>query len=105
MAKRKMYTFSENRHSRQGITSTVLGGLSLLLFAVLTYVSWWNYGEGGIYLGSIGLFGVLFAVCGLVKGLWSFREKHMIYTFSKAGSILSSVALVVWIFVILLGVS
>ena len=105
MAKRKMYTFSENRHAKQGITSTVLGGLSLLILAVLVYVSWWFYGAGGAYLGSIGLLGVLFAICGLVKGLLSFREKHMIYTFSKVGSILSSVALVVWIFVILLGVS
>ena len=25
MAKKKMYTFSERRHSRKGITSTVLG--------------------------------------------------------------------------------
>lgn len=105
MAKRKMYTFSENRHSRQGITSTVLGGLSLLFFVVLTYISWWCYGEGGAYLGSLGLVGIVFAICGLVKGLLSFREKHIIYTFSKAGSILSSVALVVWIFVVLLGVS
>ena len=41
----------------------------------------------------------------LVSGLTSFREKHILYTFSKAGSIVSSVALVLWIFVILLGVS
>ena len=42
-------------------------------------------------------------ICGLVSGLTSFREKHILYTFSKAGSIVSSVALVLWIFVILLG--
>ena len=105
MAKRKMYTFSEKRHARQGITSTVLGGLSLLIFIVLVYISWWFYGEGGIYLGAAGVAGIVFAICGLVKGLMSFREKHMLYTFSKTGSILSSVALVVWIFVVLLGVS
>lgn len=105
MARRKMYTFSEKRHSRQGIVSTVLGGLSLLIFVVLVYVSWWFYGEGGIYLGSIGILGILFAVSGLIKGLGSFREKHIMHTFSKAGSIISSVAFVIWIFVILLGVS
>lgn len=105
MAKKKMYTFSDNRHSRGGITSTVLGGLSLVIFLVLAYVSYWFYGEGGAYLGALGFTGAVFSVCGLISGLLSFREKHMIYTFSKTGSILSSVALVIWIFVILLGVS
>lgn len=105
MAKKKMYTFSEHRHSRGGITSTVLGGLSLLIFLALAYVSYWFYGEGGPILGSLGFTGIVFSICGLVSGLTSFREKHIIYTFSKAGSILSSVALVLWIFVILLGVS
>ena len=94
MAKKKMYTFSERRHSRKGITSTVL-----------TYFAWWSYGEGGAILGSLGVTGIVFALCGLVSGLTSFREKHILYTFSKAGSIVSSVALVLWIFVILLGVS
>lgn len=66
---------------------------------------WWSYGEGGAILGSLGVTGIVFALCGLVSGLTSFREKHILYTFSKAGSIVSSVALVLWIFVILLGVS
>ena len=99
MAKKKMYTFSERRHSRKGITSTVLGSISVVIFIALTYFAWWSYGEGGAILGCV------FALCGLVSGLTSFREKHILYTFSKAGSIVSSVALVLWIFVILLGVS
>ena len=105
MAKKKMYTFSENRHSKQGITATVLGGLSLILFVVLVYIAYWFYGEGGAYLGSLGFTGMVMAIFGVVNGLMSFREKHIIYTFSKVGSILSSVALVIWIFVVLLGVS
>ena len=104
MAKKKMYTFSERRHSRKGITSTVLGSISVVIFIALTYFAW-SYGEGGAILGSLGVTGIVFALCGLVSGLTSFREKHILYTFSKAGSIVSSVALVLWIFVILLGVS
>ena len=34
MAKKKMYTFSERRHSRKGITSTVLGSISVVIFIV-----------------------------------------------------------------------
>lgn len=105
MAKRKMYTFSEKRHSKQGVTSTVLGSISLLLFLILAYAAYWMYGEGGPVIGALGFTGLVFAVCGLVKGLLSFREKHILHTFSKAGSMISSVAFVVWIFVILIGVS
>ena len=75
MAKKKMYTFSEHRHSRKGITSTILGGISLVLFVVLAYIAWWSYGEGGPILGSLGFTGIIFAICGLVSGLSSFREK------------------------------
>ena len=71
----------------------------------LTEEKLWSYGEGGPILGSLGFTGIIFAICGLVSGLSSFREKHILYTFSKAGSIISSVALVLWIFVVLLGVS
>lgn len=39
MAKKKMYTFSEHRHSRKGISSTILGGISLALFVVLAYIA------------------------------------------------------------------
>ncbi len=105
MAKKKMYTFSEKRQSRQGITSAVMGGLSLVIFAVLVYVSYWNYGEGGIYLGAFGLVGAFLSVTGLINGLLSFKEKHILHTSSKAGSILSSIALVVWMSVVLIGVS
>ena len=40
MAKKKMYTFSERRHSRKGITSTVLGSISVVIFIALTYFAW-----------------------------------------------------------------
>lgn len=74
MAKKKMYTFSERRHSRKGITSTVLGSISVVIFIALTYFAWWSYGEGGAILGSLGVTGIVFALCGLVSGLTSFRE-------------------------------
>lgn len=62
MAKKKMYTFSERRHSRKGITSTVLGSISVVIFIALTYFAWWSYGEGGAILGSLGVTGIVFAL-------------------------------------------
>ena len=100
MSKKKTYTFSENRQAQGGITSTVLGILSLLILLV-----WYEKGNGGLYLGSFGFTSAVLSVCGLVTGLLSFRDKHLLHSFSKAGSILNAFLLVIWIFIILIGVS
>lgn len=104
MAKRKMYSFEETRHSQRGITSTVLGIVALLVFLILIYVAAYYEGNGGAYLGSIGIAAMILTIYGLVCGLRSFQEKNKIYTFSKIGSILNGVLIAGWIGLILLGV-
>ena len=66
MAKKKMYTFSERRHSRKGITSTVLGSISVVIFIALTYFAWWSYGEGGAITRILRSYGNRF--CSLRPG-------------------------------------
>ena len=105
MSKKKTYTFSENRQTQGGITSTVLGILSLLILLVMGWLAWYEKGNGGLYLGSFGFTSAVLSVCGLVTGLLSFRDKHLLHSFSKAGSILNAFLLVIWIFIILIGVS
>jgi len=105
MAKKRMYSFTEKKHSQKGITSTVLGGLSFLLLCVLVYSSFFAKGNGGIYLGTIGFTAIVMTIVGLVYGLTSFRERDVFYLFSKIGSILSGVMLAIWIFIILIGFS
>lgn len=105
MAKKKMYSFTEKKHSQRGITSTVLGTLSLILFCVLSYIAFFMEGQGGPYLGAIGMSAFFLAAAGFIVGMLSFREKHILHFFSKLGSILNAAILVVWIFVILIGIS
>lgn len=104
MAKKRMYSFAEKKHSQRGLVSSILGGISLLIFLVLSYLAFYLGGEGGAYLGSIGLTGVIFAITGFILGLLSFRESNILYFFSKLGSILNGCVLAVWIFVILIGI-
>lgn len=105
MAKKKTYTFSENRQAKSGITSMVLGVLALLILLVMGWIAWYERGNGGMYIGAFGFTSLVMSFSGMIVGLLSFREKHVHHTFSKAGSILNAVVLVFWIFVILLGVS
>lgn len=105
MAKKRMYSFAEKRHSQKGILSTVLGGLSFLILCVLMYISFFSAGNGGVWLGAVGMTAIVLAALGLVSGLMSFRERDVFYFFSKTGSILSGVMLAIWIFFYLIGVS
>ncbi len=104
MVKKRMYSFAEKKHSQRGLVSSVFGGISLVIFLALAYVAYYMNGQGGAYLGSIGLTGVLFSLMGLFLGLLSFGEENTFHFFSKLGSILNGCVLAVWIFVILIGV-
>lgn len=104
MARKRMYSFAEKKHSKRGITSTVMGILSLVILLVLAYLAFAMGGSGGAYLGSIGLLSVVFSIAGFAYGLSSFRERDVYYTFSKIGSIMNSILLAGWIFIILIGI-
>lgn len=104
MAKRRMYSFAEEKHSGKGILSSVLGMLSLIIFGTLAWLAWYLDGQGGAYLGSIGFTGMVFAVCGVVFGLMGFNENNVRYFFPKLGSVLNGIMLALWVFVVLLGI-
>ena len=103
MAKKRMYSFAEKKHSQRGLVSTILGGLSLVIFGALAYLAYYLDGEGGAYMGTIGLTGAVFSVMVLILGVVSFGEHDTHLLFPKIGSILNGCVLAIWIFVILIG--
>ena len=103
MAKKRMYSFAKEKHSGKGILSTILGTLSLVIFAVLAWLAYYLDGQGGVYLGSIGLLGMVFAVSSVVFGLMGFGENNVRYLFPKIGSILGGIMVALWVFVVLMG--
>ena len=104
MARKRMYSFAEKKHSQRGLVASILGAVSLIIFLVLAYVSYYFDGQGGTYLGAIGTTGVIFAVTGLILGLLSFGETNTIYFFSKLGAILNGCIVAIWMAVILMGI-
>lgn len=47
MAKKRMYSFAKEKHSGKGILSTILGTLSLVIFAVLAWLAYYLDGQAG----------------------------------------------------------
>ena len=61
--------------------------------------------KAGIYIGVLGLTGIMMAAAGFVTGLGSFKEKHKNHRSSTAGSLINGVLAVLWLALFLIGVS
>lgn len=101
--RKKSIKFTDKSHATNGVVSTILGAISLFLMLALVIISYVQKGDAGIYLGSIGLTAFVIAIVGLIRGIRSFGERERYYLFSKIGSIINAVILVLWIAVYVIG--
>lgn len=104
MARKTMYSFEEKRHPFNGIVSTILGIIGLLILLGTIYASYYNRGDAGIYAGAFGITGMLFSLTGFILGIKSFSEKNIKYRYPKIGSIMSGIAFVLWLGILAMGV-
>lgn len=103
MARKMMYSFEEKKNPTDGIVSSIMGLISLILLIAAIYSSYYMRGNAGIYAGALGISGILFAFVGFIIGVKSFARKNIKYKYPKIGSILCGVVFVVWLGVILGG--
>lgn len=101
--RKKNIKFTDKSHAVNGIVSTVLSGVSITLMLALVIFSYIREGNAGIYIGSIGLTALIIAIVGLVKGIKSFQERERYYLFSKIGSIVNAVIILLWIAIYVIG--
>ncbi len=104
MAKKMMYSFTEKKHSVDGIISTIMGSISLVFLLAMVYASYYMRGDAGIYAGAFGVCGIAFALAGFIVGIISFSEKNIKYRYPKIGSVLCGVLFAAWLGLYLIGV-
>jgi hypothetical protein len=102
-AKKKNIKFTDRNHAVNGIISTILGGISLVLMLVLVLLSYSQAGNAGVYTGSIGLVAMIVSIVGLFVGISSFKERESYYLFSKIGSLLNIMIITFWIAIYVIG--
>ena len=105
MAKRVSYSFETRRHSVNGIIATVLGTISMILFAVLIGVAYYTRGNGETWVGAAGFTGFAMAFCGLTFGFTSFRDDCKYPFFSKFGTLWCAIWLAVWFLMFCFGLA
>lgn len=103
MAKRQVYSFVEKKHSANGVVSAVLSVLSVLMLAGLLAAAFLLKGQAAEWIGAMGLTGIVMAVCGLRYGFAGFKDECKTYICSKIGTILSTVSIAAWFFIVCIG--
>lgn len=105
MAKRQVYSFVEKKHSANGIASAVLSVLSALFLLGLLFVSFLLKGRASDWIGALGFTGIVMAFCALRYGFAGFRDECSSYFCSKLGTILGTVSIAGWFFIVCIGLA
>ena len=103
MPKGGTFKFTSKKQSEKGIMSTVLGMISMVAFFVANAGAFNEKGEVAPRYGGVGVLSLIFALAGLVLGIMSFREPDVFRLFVWMGAVISTVALFLWIFIVLVG--
>lgn len=101
--KSRNFKFTEKKKSIRGAVSCGGAVLSLILLAVMITEAVGMAGNGGGYLGSIGVIALFIGVASFIEAVQAVQEKDTFRTLPYAGVVLSAVATVLWIALYLLG--
>lgn len=100
----KNYKFTDKRHSIEGIISTSLSCIALILFCLGIIISFHNDGKGGIFIGLLGFFAFVISIAGFITGMHSFKNKEVFYLFSYIGVVINTIIWFVMICILMVGI-
>ena len=101
----ELYSYKETRYSARGIASTVLGGVSAVLFAILCALSASMGGNIGEWAGALGFTAFAAAFVGMMLGLKSFADPCRSFLFCKLGTVLCGLMVAVWFLLFCVGLT
>lgn len=102
--KNKNYKFTEKKRSVRGICACVGAGISILMFFVMIGNAIGQAGNGGAYLGGLGVIALFIGVASFIEAVQAVQEKNTFKTIPYLGVGLSGVVTVAWIILYLLGI-
>lgn len=104
MAKRQVYSFVERKHSANGIASSLLSVLSVLILAAVLTASFLMRGMANSWIGAVGFTGIVMAICGIFYGFAGFKDDCKTYICCKLGTILGAISVAAWFFIVCIGI-
>ncbi len=100
---KEMIHFSGRKHTKTGIASTVLGGIVIIGFLVLSIVSSTARGNAGMLLGVFGilLFGI--SIFGFYLAYKAFKKKDIFYRYPIIGAVLNGIMAILFLVLYIIG--
>lgn len=102
MAKRT-YKFTDKKHTKKGISSTVLGLVSIGMLAIGVGMAYRTFGNAGNVAGLLGILSMLAAILGFFLAIRGFQEDDVYYLFSQIGMVLNGALFILWILIFVVG--
>lgn len=93
MERKRNFIFTNKRHTRRGIMSTILGIISLSSLVLAIYQTYRAGGQAGLNMGVVGGVSLLFAIIGIVLGIMGKLEEERFLLFAYLGILLNVIVL------------
>ncbi len=102
--KKDVFKFTDRSHSVRGLISIIAGGISLVTLLVLSVISSFSKGNGGLIIGVIGMLSFAISVAGFILGIKGCREKEIYYTAPITGMVLNGFLSIIFFVLYMMGI-
>lgn len=102
--KKDSFIFSGRSHSVKGIISVILAATSLSSIIFSSIISSISHGNGGIFLGVIGVLALFISLAGFILGIKGSLEKEVYYTVPIVGMIVNGVLFLFYFVLYIVGI-
>lgn len=101
--KKRTYKFTDKKHTKQGVLSSLLGAAALILLAIGVWMAYRTSGNAASGAGLLGLLSMLASIVGFILAIQGFREDDVYYLFSQIGMIVNGALFILWTLIFVAG--
>ena len=94
MSQKRNYMFTNRKHSKKAVMSTVFGVLCTASLVLVLFLSYSKNGNIPTGYGFTGVFATIFSLTGLILGIMAVRETDRFKLFGWLGIVLNGISLV-----------
>ena len=103
--KKSSLRFSGKAHSKKGILSAFIAGVSWIVFLVLCVYSTIQEGQAELVVGAVGMLDAGLALLGAFLAMKGLQEREVYYIFPTVGILLNGVLFVIYFSLYFMGVA
>lgn len=104
IGRRRKIQFTDKKHPRQGIVSTVMAVASFAFMCALFVGSGRAKGNAGLSYGYLGILNMIFSAVGFVVAFRCFKQDEIYLTTPTTGAVVNGLIVITYLILYILGV-